>query len=477
MIRQHQREDAQQVYDRTRPPEGTKIIASYFRLFELFQIEEYEQFYKSLIRFIPEVTERSHRSIHEYLIDFSSGDRVSMANVGIITRKRRLMGGVQRIDPKLPDKVDFIALSLYRTIPSIFVVIVDVHLTESAGAELQNIQNRRYLPDVRLFNLFPRSNFFSYSPGNAEAVMEQAINAWSNSIRCQVEIYLQPIFKGFFSRYQRQGRTFPVIEVYAIRGVPEDSDQFKAWEEESFRWYRSLGFNSFANRWKNKTMIFELPESSNWSGISTPPIKARLIVLWEPYIQTISVDHYGNDELSAIKYRTRYILNDVISFIAILAFLNTTQDHIAELKKLTFDTMIKPSSLRASLKLNEQLYWESTLVSIISQDFKAWKQRLGKIHSDEIQQLKYFRVREGNEEDINSNLISMIDLRLERLTQQLSHIELSFSNYLTLRNMRTMYDLQVVAILIAVFAIMIASLPMVSDQLNRLLGLIRTLFS
>ncbi len=52
-IREHQRSRSEDEFKRSRPPEGTKIEHLYFRLIEIFHIEEFDKLLEGLIRLFP----------------------------------------------------------------------------------------------------------------------------------------------------------------------------------------------------------------------------------------------------------------------------------------------------------------------------------------------------------------------------------------------------------------------------------------
>ena len=66
--REHQREDAEDTYQRTRLPEGIKVQYLFFRLFELFQIEDFEQLQKLLGIFPPRDIDSENDNLSRQLI-------------------------------------------------------------------------------------------------------------------------------------------------------------------------------------------------------------------------------------------------------------------------------------------------------------------------------------------------------------------------------------------------------------------------
>ena len=52
-IREHQRSRSEDEFKRSRPPEGTEIEHLYFRLIEIFHIEEFDKLLEGLIRLFP----------------------------------------------------------------------------------------------------------------------------------------------------------------------------------------------------------------------------------------------------------------------------------------------------------------------------------------------------------------------------------------------------------------------------------------
>jgi hypothetical protein len=466
-IREHQRKDSKRAHEFTRPPEGTTCLLMYFRLFEIFQLEDFEQFQKALLRFMPELSSLSGRNTYDSLIEFPKGDTVSWLNLGAIISKGIWLGGVHHLAPDLPEEIRFIELGLHRVLPSVFAISFDVHLTESAMSEIAHLQANYYLPDVVLHDLLPRSGFIAHSFSRAETVMTQNIKTWTSNLRNKTEAYLRPILNGFFSNQPAIHHSrLPAIEVYAVRGVPESNDLLKEWERQVSHLYESLGFASHLNHYKNGKCLFELPERGRL--YKDAQVQARFIVLWEPYLKSLSLEQDETDKVSALKYHTQYMVQDAFGFVALLAFLDIVEDNADELKRLAFKKAAH-SSLRQSIRLNERLSRTSILLDIVSQEFAAWKDGMGKSHSHELQELKRANRRTDDEEKrLIADLISFIDYRLKRLQQIHSYVKDAFSNYLVLRNMEAIYKLQLTAAWAAAAAVIITLISLLGDDLIEL---------
>jgi len=336
--REDQRKQSEDAYTRSRPPQNTEIEYLYFRLIEMFHIEDCDQLMEGLLHLFPSLNE-DWRIEHRYFLSFfrHQAGRISRSaylNLGHIVRERegRLFAGSYREMSELPAEVDYIGVWLHKILPSVFVVTLDVHLTDGATQRLLELQNRYYLPKIRFKKLVPwGTTGFGYSAIPAEVVMRQEILGWLKRLRGKVEACIKPFVSGYFMQQSSDKiARLPVIEVYALRGIPEGKEPLNAWMKTARGWWESLGFSFYGyNTYSDGKILFVTQDTDLDDGLSKSA--HRLVVLWKPYLASISTEGFGRDE-GAVAHHTEYKLTAMLPIIAVSEFLEFSQRNIEKLR-------------------------------------------------------------------------------------------------------------------------------------------------
>jgi len=453
-IREYQRRDSEDTYKRTRPPQGTEIEFLYFRLVEMFHIEEFTELREGLLRLLPGL-EDSFRTT-----DFLAGFRRDAETIsggsyrplGIIARKSRVRfipSEPFREMAELPTEVDYIGLKLHKALPSAFIITLDVHLTKEATQQLIRLQDRHYLPTVRFKKLIPRGMLGGgHSEDSIEGVMQQEILGWVDRLRASVEGCINPFLNGYFIKQSSDNTTsLPVVEVYALRGVPESEEAFGVWLKEAHHWWRSLGFGLYPfDAYKGENLMFIWPQRGSSQGETAH----RLVVLWEPYVRSINTRGFGSGEKGAVVYHTEYFLNAMVKGITVLRFLELIQRNVEKLRKEVFGSMnmrrFSRYRMGAYIRLNDTLQRQSMLLDRISLEFDQQKNWiLRDMNVEKVAELKNIEtVSNSNPDDRNLRdvIFEAIQFRRDLVKNHLSLIKTSFSEYLVTRNMEAMYQLQ-----------------------------------
>lgn len=146
-IRKSLRRQARRDYRNSRPPQGIELQYLFFRMTELFHINELEKFQSGLERLFPDLRDVSYYQdfIRESAGDILGGGSVS---VGTVVRKRQgpsISGMFSDPEmPRLPEEVKRVDIWLHKILPSALVVSMDVHLNERATQQLMRMQSKRY---------------------------------------------------------------------------------------------------------------------------------------------------------------------------------------------------------------------------------------------------------------------------------------------------------------------------------------------
>lgn len=458
-IADHHKELAEETYKSSRPPEDVSLEFLYFRLTEVFNLEDFDQLQRGLFRLFPDLKNGffDRFTAKEFTRQTESIHGTGYGKLGYVLRDkaRRWFGmDVYREISTLPRDVDFIEVWYHKILPSVILITLDVYLTDDATRGLMSVQARRYEPVIRFRNLVPwLAPWRSYSVSDAESEMRSATLTWLDELRGKVEQSFRPFLTGYFTKQAAPHSVvrLPTVEVFALKGAPEEITAFGEWAAKSREWLDSLGFSFFWDVYTDERSIFVAPERHETRHSSA----YRLVVLSERYIQSVGTDMHGGDEKRAIKYSTRYALNAFGNLIALHELLNSIQRTVARLRIVTFGSLHRTRGLDKFMRLNRIILRESILLDRIPMEFEQNKRSI-KRATREIDGFRQVRPDFGKieEETFPANVMARLEERMQRLKEQVEHIKQTFSDFLVLKNMRSLYILQWIVLILSVVAIL-----------------------
>lgn len=477
-ISEHHIEEAKEAYECSRPPKEITLEFLYFRLIELFNLEDFDQLRQNIFRLFPDLRDDffdRFSAMEDFTRLAESIQGTGYGRLGYVLRhkSRGWLGmNVYREMPTLPAEVDFIEVHYHKILPSIFLITLDVHLTDDATVNLMSVQDKQYQPAIRFRNLLPwRAPQGSFSVTDSETEMRKAVLGWLEELRGKVKHSFRPFLRGYFTKLETNAVVgLPTIEVYGLKGAPEEIVAFGEWARKSRDWLDSLGFNFFWEVYTDERMIFTAPEKF----VTRQSSAYRLIVLWDRYVQSVGTDGHGGDEKRAVRYNTRYVLEPLGTLIALHEFLNSIERNVARLRRITFRSMNRIRFLGQYMRLNSVILRESILLDRIPMEFNQSK-RLIEHKARAIGGFKEVRpdFAKVEEETFSTNAIANLERKMQRLKEQVEHVKQTFSDFLTLQNMRYVYTLQWLVIGLSVVAIL-ASWPNIKQFLKDVLNVIYT---
>lgn len=469
-IRESQHEDAEETYLRTRPPTGARLVPLSTRIIELYRIEEFHRFYKRLLSFLPELSNPVSLAILESLRDFNKGEGRQWINLGVISREP-MLGMVTRFDPNLPEAIYYIDLHLNRVLPSIFILAIDVFFSDSHLKALEDLQSQRYLPEVILYDLFLHGMFVPHSTGNPEQAMSSVIAKWEAGLRQFIVTYFKPILFGFFSAStEPKYGDLPFIDVWALQGTPQERGDYSSWEEHHSRWLESVGLYSYGRRYQNDEFILEYPVSSIWSSKEQVMRQGRLIILERQFAKLYKGDE-RSEHLPFIMHRdSTNVLDDLLVFTSVGAFIEQTNETLNQFRDLIFERFRSRRNINSLIKLHQEISGQRSLADLILRELDFHNERLGRDHSRILTQLRYIPRREGSNDILLIDQVrSDIKHHLKRLQEKYQAVELELNNFVTLQSIVQNHRLQVTAILISIFALLVALFePQIASLINSL---------
>lgn len=456
-IADHHKRQADDTYKNTRPPKDVSLEFLYFRLTEVFNLEDFDQLQRGLFRLFPDLNDEFfHRfSAKEFANQTASLHGGGSGILGYVLRDKHKFGigmDVYREISTLPLEVDFIEVWYHKILPSVILITLDVYLTEQATRNLMSQQDRRYEPAILFRSIKPwRAPWRSYSVSHSEDEMRKAILEWLDALRGKVEHSFRPYLTGYFTKQANAVVRLPTIEVYGLKGAPEEIPAFGEWATNSRGWLNSLGFSFFFDVYTDERSIFTTPDRF----LTRESSAYRLVVLWDRFIQSEGTDMHGGDERRSIKYNTRYTLDAFGNLIVLHELLNSIQKTVAVLRRVAFRSMDRTRGLQRFMSLNRIILRESILLDRIPMEFKH-NERLIKYQAKAIESFR--EVRPGfakvEEETFPGNVIASLEDRMQRLKEQVEHIKHTFSDFLMLKNMQSVYVLQWVVLILSIIAIL-----------------------
>jgi hypothetical protein len=444
-ISEHHAKQAKETYENSRPPKQISLQFLYFRLIEIFNLEDFDQLRDGIFRLFPGLKDDffNRFSAAEFTSQAESIRGTASGMLGYVLRdkSRRWIGmDVFRELPTLPPQVDFIEVHYHKILPSMFLITLDVHLTDDATKELQSIQDRLYEPSIRFRSLIPwRSPFGSYSENHSETEMRETVLSWLEQLCANVMECFRPFLRGYFTTQEiEESVRLPTIEVYAFKGAPEEMAAFGEWSRKCRDWLDSLGFYFFSEVYTDEQLFFALPDRLASKRSSA----YRLVVLWDRYLQSVGTDGHGGDEKRAITYNTRYVLDGFGPLIVLHEFLNSIEKSVTRLRKITFRSMRNRFRfLGQYMRLSRVVLKESILLDRIPMEMRQNK-KLIEHKARAIDQFKEVRpyFTKIEEEAFLTNAIANLEARMQYLKEQVEHIKQTFSDFLTLRNLHPTMD-------------------------------------
>jgi hypothetical protein len=187
------RRKSEESHKRSRPPDGIALDILFFRLIEVFHLEDFDKLQVGLKRLFPTLdeqfltpkfTERFKKRAE------AIGGGWHWPNLGYIYRdpNERLLGPAYwRIMPNLPSEIQFITVGLLQLLPSLIIVSIDVHLNDEAVRKVKKLQDTKYLPTVLFANLLPWKLWRGYTGNFPEIEMRKAILDWFDELRGRTE--------------------------------------------------------------------------------------------------------------------------------------------------------------------------------------------------------------------------------------------------------------------------------------------------
>jgi hypothetical protein len=465
-LKREQDRESTDTFTKTRPPEGVEIEYPYFRLFDIFQIEDANKLLKGLRKLFPYFNDpfiEGH--YNENFIRNATGMTVGeWLNIGCLYKEnkgRRFYGRSSKIN-ELPSFVDYINVELHKILPSIFVITYDVHLNDNLINKLIELQSTKYLPDIKLRNIIPyHKGSVGYSMLPAELVMERNIGEWFTNLRYSVEDCLKNYIKGeFLNDKSKLYNHLPSIEVFIFKGLPETRKAIINWINKSNRWLGSLGLHYlFINAFTNGKLFF-IPKTLQTYDNGIPSY--RIIISYEAYVKSLNKEIKGKIEKGAVIYKSQNILTSMQSPLVIFELLRRFEIKFKKIRQEVFQTInssgIREYILIRDIMLSNSVLRASSLYDRISKDYHLESKNITRQLKEVSDMIEINNSIKGKVLHLDIELNKGINNRIRILKEHVEFAMNWLAQFLSLRNLFFTNMLALIAVIAAISSIIISLL-------------------
>jgi hypothetical protein len=364
-----------------------------------------------------------------------------------------------RLVPDLPEEVATVEVGAHKILPSAVVVAFDVHLTGAATKQLKALHNRQYLPATRFHRWTPwRKHSWGRSESPAEWAMQDAILEWEGSLHSGVERVIRPYLRGFFGRSGFGASRLPIIDIFAVTGLPVNDDAEKRLQGAS-AWMESLVLQpraSWFGNYTGKDLMFA------WSkdGDERPPVPYRFI---EIYSQLPADENDKNHRY----HRLRESLDAVLPYVCFLEAISRVRLQLETLRVRVYQVLTRNGflwqGLRREMRLNDLVQKEAMFVSRLAlelEDAQPWLEH----ETHLLRELMRPAVRDDDKPfSLADALTRSLSFHLDRVRKHLDLVAKTFTDYVSRRNVAVMYRLQRQVLLLTVAATLAAILGVLSN--------------
>jgi len=438
-IRKYQRERAWRALERAHLPEGTEVTYCSLRMFELFPLEEYAQMERGLRSLFPQKNWGS-----DFLDDFreTAKNLNSRANslIGYLlpTPPQRIGFGLfpNRVLDSLPVEVESATVRVFKVLPSLFAVCVEAKLTDAVTAQLKDLQSRPYLPEVLFKRWTPWGRYLAggYSESPAEAARERALVGWLTQLRGSIEAAIRQYIHGYFSAGQKRDiPSLPAIEVFTLRGVPNDDEGLDGWQKKAEGWLSTLGASPEEFRFdgfRRSDLILLLGKEGRFSNV---PYRAFSLA-------SAAIDRESDERRESA---LGYILDAVFPSLVLSDFLERIQEHIEVLREAVYIQLrgkARTRQFRRDVKLHQRLQRESMLVSRFQVEMEESETVLA-VEQHELETLRSFS-SDGTQKGLSESLIRHVKWQAHTIGRHVALASQLFTEHLSWRNLDVSYRLQ-----------------------------------
>lgn len=450
-IRKHQRKLSEDFCNKYKISEKITIKYVSFSLVELFFVEDVKKLKSNLLRLFPNldsvIEEESFSETIDYLVkSMSSGSFLPLGRIVKERKNNHYYIGRDLVEIKsLPKEVSYIDVYFYKVYPSSFLISFDVFLNDKASQKILELQKIPHLSNIRFEALFPIKKS-AYSKNSPYQVTINEILLWKEQLRGKVENSLESYINGYFMQSSpNKIAKLPSFEVILLKGAEDKNDNLLEWLQNNRSWLDYLGCNIAQGcSYTNGKDVFSF--YSNFNSMSIRNISNQLLVLLDNYDKIDEQSEiFDSIENEAIR-ESNSLLIALIPYCTYLQLIDSFQEQINELRKKVFTSI--NSNLLSSFKLNSQIKLNNSILqSAVSVDrvyseinddallFLNGNNSIEKFESI----VPMLENLSSDKSNLKRDLVKITKKRAEFLKSHIKLVNEWYSQYLSLRNMSTMY--------------------------------------
>lgn len=450
-IRKHQRKWAEESHKKACPPAGSKLKLLYFRMFEVFQLEDFDLAWSGIKELFAEKKQnyaftRLESHFEDIRQSINSG---GTGKVGIVYGKRPkgvLSPSIPwRIDDEMPEQVFCIEITSHKFLPSAFVLAFDVYLTDEASEQIIAISDRPLLSEIQFNKLLPWQLLHGgYSEKGVDALGQAIIQDGVRKLRIAIENTLTPFLKGVFARQSipSDEPKLPVMEIFSLQGLDYTKESFEDWKKKNYYWWRFLGFNFNLDSFQDEQFVFMPPDRFSRAIVST----YRVLALWEKVLSSSDIKAFGGDEKSALENNTSYLLDELLPSVSLIEFLRVFRGNFENYRSEVYDLIKSQKATHKELSLCFQretiIKRELMVLERTAMEYAVNKRFVSHGMHYNLEALRAIINMAGriiNERNLKDELKESIEFGLGRLKSQLSFLADTVSEYSASQNTRAIY--------------------------------------
>lgn len=401
-------------------PRGIELHFLFFRIIELFHVEDLSDLKQGLSRIFPRFAEQESENIFE-----TGFDQASWRNVGTVFRASP-MGfphlSSHGVIPCLPEFIDNIRVETTHYLPSTVAISYDVFLKADLTDEMNRLQKCDYPPEIVFRSLLPWKAWRGYSLTSPARVRDQKMTDWFTNLRQQTENCIATHIRGHFGkRNPTKAPCLPTLEVFTLTGTSAYSFQ-KKWKQEHHQWLHTFVFPRPFSIYGNATSRYFPGQTS---GKNTIPNRLLLFSksISDEFLQTAHEESKG------------YTL-----LIAMNSLLKSIQVQLETLRRFTFTEHGTHKQFLKKMDLYEEVLRESTILERFRLEFEERKDLLSAemMNTEKVM----YHMSKDKSDSLLAHTITGLQKRSNLLNSYISQIRTTFSALVDTREIRVNLQLQ-----------------------------------
>lgn len=249
-IREWQRKEANDDFERYQIPKDTNVILLGFQLVELFHFEDFGKLKTSLRALFPDSHRLHRRDFERFHGDISFGGWQRQGYFVPTNSSRFIPGEDKAIVEKLSPDISYIELFTHQVTPSLIALTFHVRLTDDAKTKFVEFFDKKYLFPTKLgWYRKKLGDLPTSGTGFLNSGVETEFSNWSETLQINVEKNIREYFPGYFNAQVIQKTKLPRIDIFVIDKPSVDeskeTDEKASNNKKQNQWKRSLGLDVY----------------------------------------------------------------------------------------------------------------------------------------------------------------------------------------------------------------------------------------